>query len=58
MLTRDMWKLYIDSGLEFKFDCLMAGLSLVIFTPFALVFDLIFAIPEIIMHLTTKEVDE
>lgn len=55
MLTKNIWKLYTESDLEFSFECLMAGLALVVFTPCALIFDLVFAIPEIIIHNKTKE---
>lgn len=55
MLTKDMWKMYWESDLEFTFECCMAGLALILFTPFALLYDLVFMIPEIIIYLKNKE---
>lgn len=57
MLTKSMWNMYWNSDLEFRFDCLMAGLALMLFTPVALIFDLIFMIPEIIIYKKNEEED-
>lgn len=57
MLTKQMWKMYWDGNLEFSFECLMAGLALMLFTPVALIFDLIFMIPEIIIYKKNEEED-
>lgn len=47
--------MYWESDLEFTFECCMAGIALILFTPFALLYDLVFMIPELIIYLKNKE---
>lgn len=50
MLTKNMWKLYLNENLEFCISDLIAGNLLIIVTPLTLLFDLFFIIPEIIIY--------
>ena len=50
MLTKNMWKLYLNGNLEFCISDLIAGNLLIIVTQLTLLFDLFFIIPEIIIY--------
>lgn len=50
MLTKNMWKIYVNSDLEFCLMDLIGGNLLILITPLTLLFDLIFIVPEILIY--------
>ena len=56
MLTKEIWKGYLsDPELEFEFRYLVTGNLITVMTPFLLLFDLFFIVPEIIIYRKKKK---
>lgn len=55
MLTKGVWELYIRDAEEFDMQTLIIGNLITVMTPFLLLFDLFFIVPEIIVYRKKKK---
>lgn len=55
MLTKGVWELYIRDAEEFDMQTLVIGNLITVMTPFLLLFDLFFIVPEIIVYRKKKK---